>query len=201
MAIRVLIADDHRLFREGLAKTLADQGMVIAGEAGDGEQAVFMVKEVKPDVILMDVSMPNCDGVDAVKMIREQNILTPIIMLTMHTDKEVRLDASYVGANKYLVKDCSVREIIDAIIELALKEPGLTPTKQTKNLSAREIDVLQLAANGFNINKIGKALNISEKTVKNHLSSAYAKLKVQDRTQAVVKAIQLGLVEIPPAEN
>lgn len=201
MTIRVLIADDHRLFREGLAKTLADQGLLVVGEAADGEQAVFMAQEVNPDVILMDVSMPHLDGVDAVRLIREKNITTPVIMLTMHTDKEVRLDAKYVGANKYLVKDCSVREIMNTIHELVPIQRSPVKKTQTKDLSAREVDVLQLAANGFNISKIGKALNISEKTVKNHLSSAYAKLQAEDRTQAVVKAIQLGVVEIPPVEN
>lgn len=199
MPIRVLIADDHRLVRDGLRRSITGHGMIVVGEATDGDEAFRMAQELLPDVVLMDVTMPNCDGVEATRLIKEVLPDLPIVILTMHTDKEVRADAKDVGADKYLVKDCSSVEIIDAINEVT----GFDPSARSTSLSPRESEVLQMLADGYSASEVAKRLYISERTIKNHLASCYEKLGASDRTQAVVKAIQSGVIVVssPPPDG
>jgi two-component system, NarL family, response regulator DegU len=196
VATRVLIADDHRLVRDGLRRTITGQGMQVVGEASDGDEAVQMTLELRPDVVLMDVSMPYCDGVEAARLIKEAQPDTPIVMLTMHTDDEVRQDAADVGVNKFLVKDCSAADIVAAISSVApARNEGAS--QDSPRLSSREVEVLQHLADGLSVSETAERLSISEKTLRNHLSSTYEKMGVSDRTQALLKAIQLGYVVLP----
>jgi len=199
VATRVLIADDHRLVRDGLRRTITGQGMQVVGEAADGDEAVQMALDLRPDVVLMDVSMPYCDGIEAARLIKEAHPDIPVVILTMHTDDEVRQDASDVGVNKYLVKDCSAADIIEAITSVA---PCCTESAVNANprLSSREIEVLQLLADGLSVPEAATRLSISEKTLRNHLSSTYEKMGVSDRTQALLRAIRIGYVVLPMGE-
>ena len=214
MTIRVLLADDHRMLREGLRRSLTEEGFDIVGEAENGEQAVRMVAELEPDVVLMDVSMPEMDGVEATRLIGGSFTATQVIMLTMHADKEVLADAIRAGASGYLVKDCSTEEI-GAAIRMAMQgdtalSPQLAATmldevrrldvpdvpEEERVITKREEEVLQLIADGCSTPEVAEQLYISQKTVKNHLASIYQKLDARDRTQAVLAAVRMGIVTL-----
>ena len=214
MTIRVLLADDHRMLREGLRRSLAEEGFDIVGEADNGEQAVRLAADLQPDVVLMDVSMPEMDGVEATRIIRATGTATQVIMLTMHADKEVLAEAMRAGASGYLVKDCSTDEVAEAV-RLAVKSdtalsPQLAATmldevrrldvpdtpEADRVITKREEEVLQLIADGCSTPEVAERLYISQKTVKNHLASIYQKLDARDRTQAVLQAVRMGIVHL-----
>lgn len=209
-AIRVLLVDDHRMLRETLNRSLTDDGFEIVAEAGDGREALELVRSHRPDVVLMDVTMPELDGVNATRLITDLFPGTRIIMLTMHGDRRVIAQAIEAGAIGYLVKDCSVDEVAatirtametgtDLSPDLAasiLDEAGLLADAGDAVISKREAEVLQQIANGASTPQVAEALFISEKTVKNHLASIYAKLDARDRTQAVLAAVRLGIVRL-----
>ncbi len=203
-AIRVVIADDHTMLREGLRRSLAGQGLDVVADASDGSEAVVLVEKHRPDAVLMDVTMPVLDGIDAAKRIRSSSPNTKVIMLTMHSDPSLAKRAQEAGASAYLVKDCTTRDIITAI-ERA--NAGLTTFPEIESSSAlgpdgkplitqREAEVLQLIADGRSTAEAAQELYVSVKTVKNHLGSAYAKLDAHDRTQAVLKAARLGIIRL-----
>jgi DNA-binding NarL/FixJ family response regulator len=214
VSIRVLLADDHRMLREGLRRSLEDEGFDVVGEADNGAQAVQMADELQPDVILMDVSMPEMDGVEATRLIRAKDTPTRVLMLTMHADKDVLADAIRAGASGYLVKDCSTEEVAEAVRLTAsgdtdlsphlaatmldevrrLEAPG--PTDQESVITKREEEVLQQIADGASTSEVAAQLYISQKTVKNHLASIYQKLDARDRTQAVLQAVRMGIVHL-----
>ena len=214
MTIRVLLADDHRMLREGLRRSLSEEGFDIVGEAENGEQAVQLAAELKPDVILMDVSMPELDGVEATRAIKAVEGAPKVVMLTMHADKEVLAEAIRAGATGYLVKDCSIDEIAEAVrmamqgdtalsAQLAasmLDEVRRVDPPNTSDddrvITKREEEVLQLIADGCSTPEVAEQLYISQKTVKNHLASIYQKLDARDRTQAVLQAVRMGIVHL-----
>ncbi|HJR24464.1 MAG TPA: response regulator transcription factor [Acidimicrobiales bacterium] len=214
MSIRVVLADDHRMLREGLRRSLTDEGFEVVGEADNGEQAVRLVAELSPDVVLMDVSMPEMDGVEATRRIRETDTESRVLMLTMHADKEVLADAIRAGASGYLVKDCSTEEVADAIRMAASGDTDLspllaasmldevrrleapTPADEEHVITKREEEVLQRIADGCSTSEVAAQLYISQKTVKNHLASIYQKLDARDRTQAVLQAVRMGIVHL-----
>ncbi|MGE3620154.1 MAG: response regulator [Acidimicrobiia bacterium] len=214
MTIRVLLADDHRMLREGLRRSLTEEGFDIVGEAENGEQAVTLAVELTPDVVLMDVSMPELDGVEATRQITAAGVATRVIMLTMHADKEVLTDAIRAGASGYLVKDCSTDEVADAIRTATKGETALSPqlaatmldevrrldspnaSEEERVVTKREEEVLQLIADGCSTPEVAARLYISQKTVKNHLASIYQKLDARDRTQAVLQAVRMGIVQL-----
>ena len=214
MPIRVLLADDHRMLREGLRRSLTEEGFEIVGEAENGEQAVRMVAELEPDVVLMDVSMPEMDGVEATRLIGGSVTNTLVIMLTMHADQEVLADAIRAGASGYLVKDCSTEEIAEAIRTALQGDTALSPqlaatmldevrrldvpdtSEEDRVITKREEEVLQLIADGCSTPEVAEQLYISQKTVKNHLASIYQKLDARDRTQAVLQAVRMGIVHL-----
>jgi DNA-binding NarL/FixJ family response regulator len=214
VTIRVLLADDHRMLREGLRRSLTEEGFEIVGEAENGEQAVRMVEDLQPDVVLMDVSMPEMDGVEATRLIGGSFTATQVIMLTMHADKEVLADAIRAGASGYLVKDCSTEEIADAIRMAMQGDTALSPQlaatmldevrrldvpdipEEDRVITKREEEVLQLIADGCSTPEVAEQLYISQKTVKNHLASIYQKLDARDRTQAVLQAVRMGIVHL-----
>ncbi len=212
MAIRLMLADDHRMLREGLRRSMTDEGFEVVGEAGDGEEAVRLAAEVRPDVILMDVSMPDVDGVEATRRIRDLIPDTRVIMLTMHPDQDVVAAALRAGAAGYLVKDCSTEEIAEAVRLAASDDAAISADvaasmldevrrlpeepDEERVVTKREEEVLQLIADGCSTAEVAEQLFISQKTVKNHLASIYQKLDARDRTQAVLRAVRMGIVRL-----
>ncbi len=191
--LRVLLADDHTMLREGLRRSLAGHGIEIVGEANDGKAALDQAASLKPDVILMDVTMPILNGIDATRQIRRTVPGCAVVMLSMHGETEMRSQAAKAGAADYLVKDCSTDDIVAAIYKAAGMPP---PETDSKVLTHREAEILQMIADGKGTSEAAAALFISLKTVKNHLASAYAKLDAADRTQAIVKAAKLGIINL-----
>jgi DNA-binding NarL/FixJ family response regulator len=215
--VRVLIADDHTMVREGLRWALEHSGLDVVGEAADGQEAVEMAEQHRPDVVLMDLSLPVLSGVAATKRIRSLVPGTAVLVLSMLSDETAVSSALDAGANGYLVKDCTTAEIVDAVNRVAGGErvladsvsdvttatgrqarepsrPGLTSTRPL--ISKREEEVLRLMATGVSIPEAARRLYISVKTVKNHLSSIYQKLDSHDRAQAVLKAMRMGLIRM-----
>lgn len=212
MTIRLMLADDHRMLREGLRRSMTDEGFQVVGEAGDGEEAVRLAAELQPDVILMDVSMPDVDGVEATRRIRDLIPETRVIMLTMHPDQDVVAAALRAGAAGYLVKDCSTEEIAEAVRLAASDDAAMSADvaasmldevrrlpeepDEERVVTKREEEVLQLIADGCSTTEVAEQLFISQKTVKNHLASIYQKLDARDRTQAVLRAVRMGIVRL-----
>jgi two-component system, NarL family, response regulator DegU len=211
-AIRLLLVDDHRMLREGLRRSMETYGFHVVGEASDGEEGVRLAQALLPDVVLMDVSMPVLDGVEACRRIRQSCRSTRVVMLTMHADRQVIANAMRVGASGYLVKDSSTDEVAEAIRLAANTDGAVTPDlavsmlRESKLLmspsvgepiiSKREEEVLQLVADGLSTTEVAAKLFISVKTVKNHLASIYDKLDTADRTQAVLRAVRMGIIRL-----
>ncbi len=211
--LRLVLADDHRMLRDGLRRSLEDQGFTVVGEAADGQEAVRLARQLLPDVVLMDVSMPCLDGVEATRLIHRSLPTVPVVMLTMHADGDVMSRAIQAGAVGYLVKDCSTDEVVAAVRAAAGGSSALSPGLASSMLdqvqrggahdgdepqviSAREEEVLQLVADGLSLPEVAARLYISVKTVKNHLASIYSKLEARDRTQAVLRAVRMGIIRL-----
>ncbi len=220
--IRLLLADDHRMLREGLRRSLEDHGFEVVGEAANGQEAYQMATELAPDVVLMDVTMPVLDGVEATRLIHGAVPGTAVVMLTMHADGDVMARALQAGAVGYLVKDCAIDEVVSTV-RLAAQDDGVLSAGLASSMlaemqrgnggresngssatvpviSAREEEVLQLFADGLSLPEVAAQLFISVKTVKNHLASIYAKLDARDRTQAVLRAVRMGIIRLSPSE-
>jgi len=209
--IRLILADDHRMLRDGLRLSMEDAGFDVVGEAGDGEEAARMVSALNPDVVLMDVTMPLLDGIEATRLVRQRSPGTQVIMLTMHGESDVMARAIQAGATGYLVKDCSTEEIA-AAVRMAADGGGTLSSELASSMlaevqrpaaqagetviSAREEEVLQLVADGLSLPEVAAELYISLKTVKNHLASIYGKLDARDRTQAVLRAVRMGIIRL-----
>lgn len=214
--IRLMLADDHRMLREGLRRSMAEQGFDMVGEARDGGEAVELARVLQPDVILMDVTMPELDGVEATRRIRSALPHVKVVMLTMHADQDVLASAIRAGASGYLVKDCSTEEIAEAVRMTARGDTIISPRlaasmldevrridrpvagapDEERVVTRREEEVLQLIADGCSTPEVAERLYISQKTVKNHLASIYQKLDARDRTQAVLQAVRMGIVHL-----
>ena len=221
MTVRLMLVDDHRMLREGLRRSMTEAGFDVVGEASDGEEAVRVAGELRPDVVLMDVTMPEMDGVEATRRIVAEHDDIKVIILTMHADREVLAQAFRAGAVGYLVKDCSTDEVADTVRTALAGESALAPALAASMLDAvrrmddesapagadgeadderavtkREEEVLQLIADGCSTTEVAERLFISQKTVKNHLASIYQKLDARDRTQAVLQAVRMGIVHL-----
>jgi DNA-binding NarL/FixJ family response regulator len=207
--LTVLIADDHPVVREGLRGMLAaEPGLAVVGEAGSGDEAVAMARRHRPDVVLMDLRMPGGDGVQATAGVLAAVPGTKVVVLTTYeTDADI-VRAVEAGATGYLLKDTALADLIAAIRGAARGETVLGPAvagrlvsrlrqPPAEPLSNRETEVLVLVADGRTNPEIGRALHISEATVKTHLLRAFAKLGVSGRTAAVTKAIELGMLPAP----
>ncbi|MEZ4361704.1 MAG: response regulator transcription factor [Kofleriaceae bacterium] len=211
--IRVLIVDDQALFREGLRTLLeAQEGVTIVGEAADGQQALDQAATARPDVVLMDMKMPRLDGVAATRRLRAAHPDCRVVALTTFDDDEYVFEALRAGAVGYLLKDASSERLVEAIRAAARGESFLQPSVASKvvaefsrlparpstalaelALSDRELEVLRLIARGSSNKEIAAALFVAEGTVKNHLTNIFGKLGVSDRTQAALRARELGL--------
>ena len=207
--IRVLIADDHALIREGLRKLLElSEDIEILSEVGDGQGAINIARKDKPDVILMDVNMPGTNGIIATRVIKREMPSIHIIALTIYEDEEV-VDMVRAGVSAYVLKDVAGSELIDTIHRVMQGEVVIHPrvanrlvrelsrSEKKKNdvrLTKREGDVLSLLVKGHTNKEMADVMFISEKTVKNHLTSIFRKLGVKDRTQAAVYALKNNIV-------
>jgi DNA-binding NarL/FixJ family response regulator len=216
-SIRVLIADDQTLIREGLQMLLGlSPGIEVVGTAIDGEQAIRMVAECEPDVVLMDLRMPRCDGVEATRRIVRTHPSTHVVVLTTYADDESIFGALEAGAMGYLTKDAGAREIqeairivdsgealLDPVVQRRLiqqvhgrsNRPTSSPTGLPDGLTSREAEVLRLIAEGLNNGEIAQRLVVSEATVKTHINNIFSKAELRDRAQAVVYAMRHGLTQ------
>jgi DNA-binding NarL/FixJ family response regulator len=211
---RVLLVDDHDLFRAGLRNLLEDQGVQIIGECNNGRDALRAVKDLAPDVVVMDLNMPGISGVEATRQISMIAPLTRVLVLTISDQDADVMDAILAGACGYLLKDSSITELLQGIRSAAVGESLVSPAIAAKvlqrvrasgasrreadviqsELSDREIEVLKLIANGKDNAMIAGELHISPKTVKNHISNILMKLQIENRIQAAVFAVRSGIV-------
>lgn len=210
---RVLIVDDQTLFRTGLTSLLSeDERVDVVGQALDGSDAVKQALRLKPDVVLMDIKMPNLDGIEATRQIVEALPETKVLILTTFESDSQVIQALKAGASGYVLKDSSVTAIVSSIVAVMSGERVMasavanrvlemltgttTPKEFYDGLTNREIEILKLLASGMANKQIAYRLKISEKTVRNHVSNTYEKLGIYDRSQAVLYAVKKGLVEV-----
>ena len=213
MAVKIMIADDHSMIREGLKNLLELDGDIqVIAEAVDGEDCLEKLQLVKPDVLLLDINMPKKNGLEVLKSLKSRRSKLKVLVLTVHNEIEYLMKAVDIGVNGYVLKDSESAELKKAIFTVADGEtyiqPSLIPAlnakmietnkdaEKIKNLTKRELDVLKLLAVGMFNKEVGKRLEISERTVKNHVSNIFKKLGVTDRTQAAVFAIRNNLVQL-----
>ena len=215
MPIRILIADDHEVVRHGLRNFLAfDPELEVIGEAADGQEAVDLVRALRPDVVLMDLLMPRMDGMTATRIIRTELPDTEVVALTSVLEDSSVLEAVRAGAIGYLLKDTRLDDLKRAIraaaegqVQLSPQAAALlirevrAPEPPTEILTEREGEILRLIARGYANKQIARGLTIAEKTVKTHVSSILAKLGLQSRTQAALYAIRTGLVTADQLEE
>jgi len=185
-----MIVDDHKIFAEGLRQLLISQrgNLEVVATAGNGFEAINIAVNVKPDIILMDLEMPGCSGVQATKVIKKRLPSCKIIILTMHTDNSFQQEAKISGADAYLLKDASVEELKLAITENFYRKHEVKTRRKTyikDNLSVREMEILELAANGLTNGEIAEKLFVSAHTIKNHFTNIFNKLDCRNRAQAV----------------
>jgi DNA-binding NarL/FixJ family response regulator len=211
---RVCLVDDQTLVRQGSRSLLAlADDIEVIGEASDGRQAVELIPQLKPDVVLMDMRMPSMSGLEALQALNASSALPPTIILTTFDDDQLVLAGIKAGARGYMLKDVSLEQLVNAIQTVAgggsLVQPAVTQRllsglehmnnefvslERPDPLTERETEILRLMAGGFSNKEIANSLRVAEGTVKNHVSNILSKLGVRDRTRAVLKAFELGLV-------
>ncbi|MDR3270632.1 MAG: response regulator transcription factor [Peptococcaceae bacterium] len=213
MSIRIVIADDHTLLREGLCRILEfEDDIEVIGEVGDGQGAINLARRLDLDVLLIDLNMPIVSGLEACRVIRREKPNVGIIILTVDDSEDKVFRVLQLGVASYLLKDVDSKMLIDSIRKVYACSPLVSSAmltsahgettdlplhkKQTFGLSDRELEILGCVVKGSSNKEIGHSLFISEKTVKNHLSSIFRKLLVEDRTQAALKAVKLELVAL-----
>lgn len=214
--ISVMISDDHVLMREGLKQLIElEKDIVVVCQAKDGNETIEKVLKYKPDVLLLDINMPNLNGIDALRRLKDLGVETKVIILTIHDDKEYLLETMKMGADGYVLKDSDADSLIKAIRDVKEGKTYIQPSiasilkeelngnsekdeefRKIESLTNREYEVLTLIAEGLNNKDIAEKLYISEKTVKNHVSSIFKKLEVNDRIQAAIFAFKNNIKKI-----
>ncbi len=207
--LKILIADDHQIVRRGLQMTIdAEKDMRVVGEAGNGAQVLPLIKKHSPDVVLLDMQMPEMDGVDALKQLRGEFPVLPVLILTTFSDDAHIYAALRAGASGFLLKEMNGDDLISAIRGAAQGKPQLHPDIARRlmsraqmpddpfaSLTERERDILKLLGRGMSNKEIALELTLTEMTVKGYVSDLFAKLGVNDRTQAALMAVRFGLVK------
>ena len=213
MEIKVMIADDHKMIREGIKQLLElNENISVVAMASDGEECLSFLKDWLPDVLLLDINMPNKNGLEVLKEIKDQDLDVKVIILTVHSEVDYLLRAVEIGVDGYILKDSGSAELINAIMMVMNGESYIQPDmipmlnskmvirnsdkEKIKNLTKRELEVLILVSEGMFNKEIADKLAISERTVKNHISNIFKKIDVADRTQAAVFAIKNSLIHI-----
>lgn len=213
MAVNILLADDHRMVREGLKQLLeTDSEINVVAEAGDGYECLNLTNKTKPDIVLLDINMPNMDGIQVLNIMKQQKMLCKVIVLIIHNEIEYLVKALEIGCDGFILKDSDFDTLKKAIFSVysgeTYIEPSLMPLlnsslaerdvlkEKVSDLTRREMEVLKMIASGAFNKEIALTLNISERTVKNHVSNIFKKIGVSDRTQAAVFAIKNNIISI-----
>jgi len=215
--ISIVLVDDHDLMRQGLSQIIElEDDLTVIGMANDGESAIETVRKLNPDIVLLDINMPNMNGIEALKRIKSLNVTSKVIMLTIHDNREYLIETVKIGAEGYILKDADAQDLYRAIRNVHIGQNYIHPSISSQlahdfiigeklnskeqdnktNLTNRELEVLLLIADGMNNKDIAETLFISEKTVKNHVSSIFKKIDVNDRTQAAIYAFKHSLKEL-----
>lgn len=213
--ISILIVDDHSLVRQGLKQILElESDLEIIGQAGDGEDAIQKVQQLKPDIVLLDINMPKLNGIQTLRRLKDIDRTIKVIMLTFHEDQEYLFETINLGANGYVLKDAESEGLIQAVRDVFKGSSYIHPSlasglvkefnkvdilkgdSDRTKLTRREYEVLTLIAEGLNNREIASSLFISEKTVKNHVSNIFKKINVNDRTQAAIYAYKQNIKKI-----
>ncbi len=207
--MRVVLADDHQILRDGIRRGLESAGEDVVGEAENGEEAVELVRATSPDIVLMDLSMPVLDGVAATRRITEQFPEVKVVVLTMHDDPAKTRSALEAGAIAYLTKGTSFADVLDTLRRVIAGEEVLSPQlaasmlqaadtadAHEELLSSRQTEILQMIADGLSTKQVARELGITQKTVHNHLNAIYRRLDTQSLTHAVLSAVRLGIIDL-----
>ncbi len=212
--IRVLLADDHRIVRQGVRQLLESaKDIEVVAEAADGEEAQSMIEQHKPDVAVLDIQMPKASGIEVTRWLRAHMPQVGVLILTAYDDDPYVMAVLQAGANGYVLKTANADDLIQAVHDVNEGKSALDPAitrklmsnmfkhahnKPVEPLTDRELDVLRLAAKGFTNKAIGIQLNISDRTVQGHLAHIFAKMQANSRTEAVMRAVQLGWISQTP---
>ena len=213
MSTKVMFVDDHALIREGIKQLLEFDGSIdVIEQASDGAECLEKLQHVQPDILLLDINMPNVNGIEVLEEIKKKNIPVKVLMLTVHSEAEYLVQAVDIGANGYILKDSGSEELKKAIQSVmdgdSYIQPSLIPSLNSRlvnrdidkekiaALTKREMEILTQIAGGMFNKEIAMNLNISERTVKNHISNIFKKIDVSDRTQAAVFAIRNNIVKL-----
>jgi DNA-binding NarL/FixJ family response regulator len=214
MTYRILLADDHTVLRDSIRRSFEAAGEEVVGEAANGEEAVELARQVRPDVTVMDLTMPVLDGIGATRRIRQEQPEAKIVVLTMHDDVDATRRALEAGAVGFLTKGSSFAVVLDTVRKAAAGETGMTPelagsmlevaTKAQASaqpqdepiLSDRQVEILQAIASGSSTKQVARQLGITQKTVHNHLNAIYRRLDTQSLTHAVLSAVRLGIIAL-----
>lgn len=212
--INICLVDDQTLVRQGIKSLLAlAEDVAVSGEAADGKEAIELIPKLQPDVVLLDIRMPEMSGIEVLKHLQERDQLPPTIILTTFDDDELVINGLHAGARGFLLKDVSLETLVEGIRTVAkgatLVQPTMTQRllkglehmhtefsslEQPDPLTERETEILRLMAGGYSNKEVANSLHVAEGTVKNHVSNILSKLGVRDRTRAVLKAFEQGLV-------
>lgn len=215
--MRVLVADDHSLFRDGMISLLEAAGFEVVGQAGNGLEAVQGVRQLHPDLVLLDLSMPQMGGLEALRLIKAESPQTRVVVLTVSTEDSDLFAAIRSGANGYLLKNLTATEFLEMLDGLERGEAAITRKTTTRllasythqpeaaspeiHLTARELELLQWVAEGLSNKSIAQLLSVSNNTVKYHMRNILQKMNVQNRTEAVTHAMRAGLLPAPGMET
>lgn len=210
--LKILLADDHQILREGIRRGLEAAGEEVVAEASNGEEAVDLARKHLPDIVLMDLSMPVVDGIEATRRITSEFPDVRVLVLTMHDDPARTRAAISAGASGYLTKGTSFVDVLHTIRLVASGETFLSPALAVSMLRAaedasatedllsdRQVEILQMVANGYGTKQVARELGITQKTVHNHLNAIYRKLDTQSLTHAVLSAVRLGIIHLDQA--